>query len=208
MLVATRNAGKAAELRLPLEALGYRVVDLAGVGVAPSAAEDLIEVHDSFEENAVAKAQYYADASGGLPTIADDSGLVVEALGGEPGVRSRRWSGVDGPEAVVAAANNAKLLERLSPAGTPRDARFVCAVAWIADAERIVARGECKGRIAPAPRGQHGFGYDPLFEAADLDWRTFAEAPAAEKRAVSHRGRAVAALVHRLAMRAAEPGTG
>lgn len=197
LLVATRNAGKYAELRAPLEVLGYRVLDLSAAGVQPSADEDTIEVYDTFEENAVAKARHYRDASGGLPTIADDSGLVVDALGGAPGVRSRRWAGASGPESDVTAANNAKLL--LSLAGdVSRGARFVCAVAYVTGAETAVVRGEAAGRIATALRGTHGFGYDPLFECADLGWRTFAEASAEEKARVSHRGRALAQLYQRL----------
>ncbi len=203
VLVATRNAGKYAELRAPLEALGLRVMDLDGAGVRPSPDEDAIEVHDSFEANASAKARFYWAASGSVPTIADDSGLVVDALGGEPGVRSRRWSGVAGPEFEVSAANNAKLLRELR-AGMPRDAQFVCAVAFVDGQNVVVERGETRGRIAMAPRGEFGFGYDPLFEAADLDWRTFGEATAAEKDRVSHRARALARLYRRLG----EPGAG
>ncbi len=197
VLVATRSAGKFAELRAPLEALGFHVMDLDAAGVRPSPDEDAIEVHDSFEANASAKAHFYAAASGGVPTIADDSGLVVDALGGEPGVRSRRWSGVTGPEPAVSAANNEKLLRELKD-GMPRDARFVCAVAYVDAPNVVVERGETRGRIALMPRGEFGFGYDPLFEAADLGWRTFGEATAVEKDRVSHRARALARLYRQL----------
>lgn len=196
LLVATRNAGKYAELRVPFEKLGYRVLDLQAAGVAPSAAEEAIEVHDTFEDNATAKARFYHAASG-LPTVADDSGLVVDALGGAPGVHSRRWAGVRGPEVAVTAANNAKLLASLV-AGSPRVAHFVCVIAYVSGADQIVVRGEVAGRIASAPRGTHGFGYDPLFECAELGWRTFGEANEAEKASVSHRGRALARLLAHL----------
>lgn len=208
LLVATRNAGKYAELRAPLEALGYRVLDLAGAGVAPSVDEEAIEVHDTFEENAVAKARFYHAASSGLPAVADDSGLVVEALGGAPGVHSRRWAGARGSEAEVTSANNAKLQAALKP-GAARDARFVCVVAYVSGAGAVAVRGEVAGRIAEVPRGTHGFGYDPLFECADLGWRTFGEATADEKARVSHRGRALAGLyAHLRAGRDAPSGTG
>ena len=206
LLVATRNEGKLAELRPPIEALGYDVIDLRAAGVAPSPEEDEIEVHATFEQNALAKARYYEAASGGLPTLADDSGLAVDALGGAPGVLSRRWAGATGPEAVVSAANNAKLLQLMT--GVPsRAARFVCAIAYSAGSDSVVAVGEAHGRIAHAHRGSAGFGYDSLFEAEALGWRTYAEATEAEKAAVSHRGRALEAIVRRLgALGAARTG--
>ncbi len=198
LLVATRNAGKHAELRPPLEALGYRVLDLDAAGVPRSADEDAVEAYETFEENALAKARFYEAASGGLPTLADDSGLAVEALGGAPGVRSRRWAGATGSEAEVDAANNRALLHALAGADS-RAARFVCAVAYSDGAQALVALGEARGRIASAPRGALGFGYDPLFESEDLGWRTFAEVASAEKAAVSHRARALAAMYQLLA---------
>jgi XTP/dITP diphosphohydrolase len=193
LLVATRNRGKAAELQPALRALGYGVTDLGSLGIEPTPAEDAVEIYETFEQNALAKARYYARVSGGLATVADDSGLAVDALDGEPGVRSRRWSGVEGPDEAVVAANNALLLQRLATAPTRR-AVFVCAIAFVAGPAEVVVRGEAPGRIAHAPRGSHGFGYDPLFEAQELDWRTFAEASAVEKERVSHRGRAISAL--------------
>ena len=197
VLLATRNAGKHAELRAALAELGCELVDLDGAGVAPSAADDAVESFDSFEANAVAKARHYSAASGGLPTIADDSGLAVDSLGGAPGVFSRRWSGVTGSDADVSRANNLKLLGELAN-GRARDARFVCAIAYADGPETVVVRGEVVGRIAHAPRGARGFGYDPLFECPALAWRTFAEVRGEEKARVSHRGRAVAALVQAL----------
>jgi XTP/dITP diphosphohydrolase len=207
LLVATRNAGKRDELHAALAPLGYRLVDLNDAGVAPSPREDTIEAFSSFEENAAAKARYYAAASGGLPTIADDSGLSVDALGGAPGVFSRRWAGAAGPDAEVFRANNAKLLGELA-GGQPRGARFICALALADGPNVLVTRGEVIGRIAHTPRGAGGFGYDPLFECEALGWRTFAEASADEKARVSHRGRAVAALVAALSSRIAARPTG
>jgi XTP/dITP diphosphohydrolase len=197
LLVATRNAGKARELSAVLSPLGYRAIDLDAAGVPREPAEDAVEVHDSFAANALAKARFYAAASGGLPTLADDSGLEVAALGGAPGVRSRRWSGVEGSDAVVSTANNTRLLELLRGV-EDRSARFVCALALVRGGEHVVVLGETAGRIASEPRGAHGFGYDPLFESAELGWRTFAEATVLEKTAVSHRGRALAELQRRV----------
>jgi XTP/dITP diphosphohydrolase len=202
LLVATRNAGKRAELHVALAPLGYHLVDLNDVGVDPSPLEDAVEAFSSFEENAVAKARYYSAASGGLATIADDSGLSVDALGGAPGVFSRRWAGAAGSDAQVARANNAKLLGELAD-GRARDARFVCAVALADGPDVVVARGEVLGRIAHTPRGARGFGYDPLFECGALGWRTFAEVSAEEKAAVSHRGRALTTLAAALSARTA-----
>jgi XTP/dITP diphosphohydrolase len=206
VLLATRSRGKAAELRAALGALGWRVTDLVDARIEPSPQEDAVEAFDTFEANALAKARFFAAAAGGLPTIADDSGLEVDALGGGPGVRSRRWAGVEGPEGDVTRANNVRLLEVL--AGAPsRTARFVCAIAFVSADATIVERGETHGRIATVARGDEGFGYDPLFESADLGWRTFGEAARAEKATVSHRGRAIARLAQRLAA-LGTPGAG
>ena len=194
VVVATRNPGKVREL-LPLFAgAGWQARTLDEVGVAPTGDEDAVEVHATFEQNALAKARYYHRACG-LPVVADDSGLVVAALGGEPGVRSKRWSGrTDLEGAALDAANNAQLLQRLEGVDDRR-ARFVCAAAWV-DAQREVVRlGECAGRIARAPTaGGHGFGYDPLFVSDELG-ASFAEVGREEKSRVSHRARAFRALV-------------
>jgi XTP/dITP diphosphohydrolase len=196
LLVATRNAGKLAELRAMFGALGVEVVDLDQAGVPPSAEEDGIEDADSFEGNALAKARWYRMASGGLATVADDSGLEVLALGGAPGIQSRRWAGASGSAGDVDAANNARLLRELD-GRADRTARFVCAVAWIDDVRELVVRGETQGRVADAPSGTGGFGYDPLFVSDDLG-RSFGEATREEKAAVSHRARALRALVSAL----------
>ena len=194
VLVATRNAGKLREL-LPLFAaagLAPRTLDEAGIAEEPG--EDALEVAETFEGNALAKARHFHRRSG-IATIADDSGLAVDALGGAPGVRSRRWSGrsdLHGP--ALDAANNALLLERLSGVGDRR-ARFVCAAAWVDGEREVVRRGECTGRIAHAPAaGPHGFGYDPLFVSDELG-ATFAEVDREAKSRVSHRARAFGALL-------------
>jgi XTP/dITP diphosphohydrolase len=129
-----------------------------------------------------------------VDVVADDSGLVVESLGGEPGVRSKRWSGradLDGHE--LDAANNALLMRRMRGAADRR-ARFVCAAAWSGVAGETVTRGEVRGRLLAQPSGTHGFGYDPYFFADELGM-TLADATTEQKRAVSHRGRAFDALM-------------
>jgi XTP/dITP diphosphohydrolase len=173
-------------------AIGAEVLDLdeAAIPVAPE--EDDIEAFDSFEANALAKARHFHRLSGGLPTVADDSGLEVLALGGAPGVRSKRYAAVTDGRGQV-AANNLKLLAALEGA-VDRRARFVCAVALVADGREVVVRGTTEGRIGDHPRGSGGFGYDPLFQSDDLGV-TLAEASAEEKARVGHRGRAFHALV-------------
>ena len=194
VVVATRNAGKLRELLPLLERAGLEAVTLVEAGVEPDPAEEGIESADTFEENALAKARYF-HARTGMPAIADDSGLSVDALGGAPGVRSRRWSGrldLEGP--ALDAANNALLLERLGGV-TDRGARFVCAAAFADGAREVVRVGECAGQIAHAPAaGAHGFGYDPLFVSTELG-ASFAEVDREAKSRVSHRARAFGALL-------------
>lgn len=197
IVVATRNEGKLAELRLLVAPLGYEAVDLGAAGIAPSPAEDAIEVHATFAENARAKARYYGALADGLPVVADDSGLEVSALGGAPGVRSRRYAGAVGEAAAVDAANNARLLEALAGVGDRR-ARFVCAVCFREGAREVTVEGTTDGRIVERPVGEAGFGYDPLFLSDELGV-TFAQASREAKAAVSHRGRALAALAAALA---------
>ena len=194
ILLGTRSAGKLREMRPLLEAAGLEVVDLVTAGIRESHHEDALEVFDTFEANALAKARYFADRSA-IPTIADDSGLEVFALGGRPGVRSKRYSGrSDLHGAALDEANNA-LLQRELAGHADRRARFVCAAALVhPGGAELVRRGETAGRITLTPRGNGGFGYDPYFEAAELG-RTFAEASIAEKERISHRGRALRALL-------------
>ncbi|MFL5578081.1 MAG: RdgB/HAM1 family non-canonical purine NTP pyrophosphatase [Gemmatimonadaceae bacterium] len=197
LLLATRSLGKLAELRPLLAPLGYDVVDLEEAGIAESPAEEELERFETFEENALAKARYFHALSGGVPVLSDDSGLVVDALSGEPGVRSKRWSGrSDLSGRSLDAANNAMLLRRLDRV-TDRSARYVCVAAFVGSRGEVVRRGETEGRILSAPRGEEGFGYDPLFESAELG-RTFGELTREEKARISHRGRAVRALIAEL----------
>lgn len=194
LLLATRSAAKARELRPLFEQAGYTVVDLEEFGLPEEPEEADLEHFATFEENALAKARYFYEISGGVATVADDSGLEVAALAGAPGVRSKRYSGrSDLTGTALDAANNAALMTALDGAADRR-ARYVCAAAYVAHALQEVRRGETEGRILSAPRGGGGFGYDPYFESMELG-RTFAEVAAGEKVAVSHRGRAVRALL-------------
>lgn len=199
LLIATRSHGKLRELRELFGQAGISIMDLEEAGIAPSLAEEELETADTFEENALAKARYFARLSGG-PVVADDSGLEVEALGGRPGVRSKRWSGRnDLSGEALDEANNRLLLEELS-GKTNRRARYVCVAAFVDGAEEETFRGTSSGVILAAPRGSGGFGYDPYFLSDELGV-TFAEASVREKEGVSHRGRAFKALVGSLRAR-------
>ncbi|HKT07271.1 MAG TPA: RdgB/HAM1 family non-canonical purine NTP pyrophosphatase [Gemmatimonadaceae bacterium] len=201
LLLATRSLGKLHELRPMLAALGVETISLDDAGVAERPdAEEQLEHFETFEDNALAKARYFFERAGRRPTVADDSGLEVIALGGRPGVRTKRWSGrMDLSGRALDAANNAKMLSELAGVAD-RQARYVCVAAYIdADGERVF-RGESTGRMLEAPRGTGGFGYDPLFLSDDLGV-TFAEATLEQKERVSHRGRAFAQLAGWLATR-------
>jgi XTP/dITP diphosphohydrolase len=198
ILIATRSEGKLRELVPMLAPLGSRLLTLNDAGIAADPGEDAIECYETFEENALAKARWF-HARSGLPCIADDSGLAVDALDGRPGVHSKRWSGRDDLSgAALDAANNALLMAELANAerhGRPgRSARFVCAGAWVDGEREIVRRGETLGFIVDEPRGTEGFGYDAHFWSPELG-RTFGEAPHDAKAEVSHRGRAMHALL-------------
>ncbi len=199
LLFASRSTGKQAEVKRALEAAGHEVVFPDDVGVPEEFTEGTLEMADSFEANARAKAEYFAKRTG-LPTIADDSGLEVLMLGGAPGVKSKRWAGATGTPAVVDAANNAELLRRLQGAPAPkRSARYRCVMVYLKTFTTVplVASGEAAGRILEAPEGTNGFGYDPLFWSADLG-KSFGMASAEEKDRVSHRGRALQELIKAL----------
>jgi XTP/dITP diphosphohydrolase len=187
LLVATRNEGKLRELRALLEGTGLHLETLAS---HPEAA-DVRESGATFDENARIKASAAARATK-LWTIADDSGLEVEALGRAPGVRSARYAGVHGDD----AANVAKLLRELE-GRTDRRARFVCAMALARPDGEIVAtaHGVCEGSITTAPRGKSGFGYDPVFVPLVFPDQTMAELDRHDKNAVSHRGQALRAFL-------------
>jgi XTP/dITP diphosphohydrolase len=193
LLVATRNPGKLAELRRLLDAervAGVRALGLADVPEFPEEPE----TGATFAENALAKARDATKATG-LAAVADDSGLAVDALGGMPGVLSARWSGRHGDD----RANLELVLGQLAdvPDGR-RGAAFVCAAALVVPGGReVVVHGEWTGRLARAPRGTGGFGYDPVF-VPDGETRTSAELTPQEKDALSHRGRAMRALLPHL----------
>jgi XTP/dITP diphosphohydrolase len=186
-VLATANPDKAAEIVAVLRDAGAP----AELTPRPPDVAEVEETGATLEENARLKAKALCAATG-LPAIADDTGLEVDALGGAPGVYSARFAGPD----ATYADNVARLLERLAGV-EPRNrtARFsTVAVAHWPDGREVAAIGEVDGTIAEAPRGSQGFGYDPVFVPAEGDGRTFAEMAAAEKHALSHRGRAFRTL--------------
>lgn len=191
---ASRSADKLREVRqIVTPASGVRVRDLDELGVTPHADEDSIELFDTFAENALAKARYYGKRAG-LLAMADDSGLCVEALGGAPGVYSRRFAGrTDLRGRDLDRANNERLLQLLSDrAGDGREAQYRCAVALFDPAcgASAVVEGRCPGRILSAPRGDGGFGYDPLFQPDGFD-TSFGEVAPGDKNRISHRAQAI-----------------
>jgi len=190
LLVATTNRGKAREIAAAFSSFPVRVLSLSEAGISLPCPEKGL----TFEANAREKAEFYSRRSGCL-TLAEDSGLEIEALGGKPGIYSARFSG----PASTDARNVAKVLRLL--AAFPRNrrrARFVCTMALARDGRVLeVVRGTVRGTIAPEPRGKNGFGYDPIFYYHPYR-RTFAEVFPAEKNSVSHRGRALAAMIRRL----------
>jgi XTP/dITP diphosphohydrolase len=187
-VLASGNEGKLREFRALFSGTGLSIRSQAEFGVEPPAEEGT-----TFVENALAKARHAARLTG-LPAIADDSGLVVDALDGAPGVRSARFAG----DEADSAANTALLLARLGNIPEPdRRACFHCVIVAItdpADAAPVIGHGVWQGWIAAAPRGTDGFGYDPVFVDAELGL-TAAELPLAEKNRISHRARALAALL-------------
>ncbi len=186
LLVGTQNPGKQREYRDLLAALPVQWVGPSELGLA---ALDVIEDGQSFEENARLKAQAYAHAAG-IPALADDSGLVVDALNGAPGIFSARYAG---PGASDADRYQKLLWEMRDVADDRRTARFMCVVALaLPDGRWYTAEGALEGTIGYAPKGDEGFGYDPVFVLPD--GRHLAELPPAEKHAISHRGRALKAF--------------
>jgi XTP/dITP diphosphohydrolase len=187
LLVATNNKGKVAELLRMFDLDGLELLTPTEAGLP--ADFDVEETGETFEENAVLKATAYAQASG-LPALADDSGLAVDALNGEPGVYSKRYAGENATDAVRIAF----LLDKLKfiPEGE-RTAQFVAVIALADNKGNIIAtqEGICPGKVGLEPKGNKGFGYDPIFIPDEQDGRTLAELTAAEKDAISHRGRAV-----------------
>jgi XTP/dITP diphosphohydrolase len=191
LVFATRNAHKLVEVRAMLAEGGrFGALDLVDLDAAGVVGEPP-ETGDTFVDNALEKARW-VHARTGLACLADDSGLEVDALGGLPGVHSKRFS----PEAT-SEANNALLLARLGGCADRR-ARFRCVLVVVGNGPDLVVDGACEGSIARAPRGAEGFGYDPLFLPDEAPGRTLAELSMAEKNAISHRGRAMAALARAL----------
>jgi XTP/dITP diphosphohydrolase len=210
LLLATRSQGKLSELAPLAAAHGWQVETLARAGVPERSEEDGLEVAETFAGNAFAKARYFAARTGRL-VLAEDSGVEVVALGGAPGVRSKRWGADGGAWGAMAAsavtgdgvdaANVQRLLAELARVGADapalRRARFVC-VAVAALGERVwQAEGEAPGLILPAPKGSRGFGYDPVFWSTELG-ACFGEVSQEAKNRVSHRARAVSAVLEAL----------
>lgn len=192
LVLATGNAGKLKELQALLDGLGLDIVTQKSLGVT-----DADETGLSFVENALLKARHAARATG-LPALADDSGLCVDVLGGAPGIYSARYSG----EGATDERNNRKLLETLAPlrGQGPLTARFVCVLALVRHADDplpLLCQAEWEGEILDAPRGEQGFGYDPLFWVPS-EGMSSAELPRERKNAISHRGQALQLLKARI----------
>jgi XTP/dITP diphosphohydrolase len=196
LVVATRSQHKMGEIREILAPVpSLELLDLDEAGVAYSPEEEDLEPYETFEENAASKAEYFRERTG-LPTVADDSGLEVDALEGAPGVRTKRFAPGDDLEGEARdQANNAHLLSKLD--GEPpenRGARYVCVAALSWDGSSVdTYRGEAPGVVLDKPRGGGGFGYDPII-LDEESGKSFAELTAEEKNARSHRGRAFRAL--------------
>jgi len=184
LIVATHNPDKVKEFQ--------RILSPLSVSVETAELEEVEETGRSFEENAFLKAEAACRITG-LPAVADDSGIAIDALNGEPGIYSARYAG----EGASSSDRNQKLLHALQNVPVEkRGARFVCAICCVfPNGDRITARGECTGTIAFAPRGESGFGYDPLFLVGD---RSFGELTAREKDRISHRGRALRDFAEKL----------
>lgn len=193
VVVATGNAHKVTEIEAILAPVmpGTSFYALGELGDFP----EPVENGDSFTENAIIKAQAACEQTG-LPAVADDSGLVVDALSGEPGIMSARWAGVHGDD----ARNNAKLMREMEGVSDEdRTARFHSSVVLIyPEGSVLTGEGDCEGMIGREPKGENGFGYDPLFWPAETPGRTMAELEPAEKNAISHRGYALADLARQL----------
>ncbi len=188
LVLASGNPGKLREIRALLAPAGVEIVVQDALGIAEAA-----EPHETFLENALAKARHASRASG-LPALADDSGLCVEALGGAPGVHSAYYAGREGSREERDARNNDKLRGAL---GDDRRAYYCCVMVLVrspADPRPLLAEGLWQGEIARAPRGRNGFGYDPLFHVPSLQ-QTAAELDPALKNRISHRGLALQRLL-------------
>jgi XTP/dITP diphosphohydrolase len=191
VLLATRNPHKLREVREILSGTDFTVISIDELEGIP----EIVEDGDTFEANADKKARTLAKLTGRV-AVADDSGIAVDALGGEPGIYSARWAGVSGAGADL--ANNAQLIERLQGvAAADRTARYHCAIAIVtSDGRARYSHATCEGAIVDEPRGEGGFGYDPHFAVAgDAAGRRMAELSPDEKNAISHRGKALRELL-------------
>ncbi len=189
LIIASGNPGKIREITRLLEPLGVEFVPQGALGITEAE-----EPHDTFIENALAKARHAARIAG-LPALADDSGLCVDALGGAPGVQSARYAG----EPASDARNSEKLLTALADV-SDRRAHYCCVIVLMrhgGDPQPVITEGEWHGEILRAPRGDGGFGYDPLFLVPELGL-TGAELPLDRKNSMSHRGRALSQLLERM----------
>jgi len=195
IVLASSNAGKLTELQQLLQPLGAQLISQAALDI-----EDAEETGLTFIENAIIKARHASEQSG-LPAIADDSGLAVDALGGAPGIYSARYAGVDGGREQRDQANNRKLLTQLqSVPDAQRSAQFHCVLVYLrhtADPVPVVCHGRWHGRILHTPAGEGGFGYDPLFYVPDLQCSS-AQLSAAQKNQISHRAQAMQMLLQQL----------
>lgn len=186
IIFATGNENKMVEVRMILADCGYEIVSMKQAGIDI----EIVEDGSTFEENATSKATVISKQkeAEGCIVLADDSGLEVDYMNGEPGIYSARWEGVDTPYSV----KNQKIIERLD--GVPdeqRTARFVCAIAAVfPDGSVVTRRGTIEGRIAYEPAGENGFGYDPIFYVPELG-KTTAQIAPEDKNKISHRGRAL-----------------
>ena len=211
VVLATRSTGKIRELRALLTAAGFDSETLDDLSLAEDPREEGIEAFDTFEENAEAKARWFSALLPGRLVLAEDSGLEVDALGGAPGVQSKRWAQSSASGAALDDANNRALLDALRAydaesarsaryrgaryrSARSRSARYRCVAVLLDGGRRWCGEGRAEGVITTAPRGSGGFGYDPWFKSRELG-RTFAEVSSEEKSRVSHRARAVAAVL-------------
>lgn len=189
LIIATNNKNKVKEIKEILSGHFSDILSMAEAGIAI----DIVEDGATFIENALIKAKAIRALKPDFAVLADDSGLCVDALGGEPGIRSARYSG----EGANDQKNNELLLKNMQGVKN-RNAKFMCAIALIlADGTQIVSQGESLGEIMHEAKGENGFGYDPLFFSYDLN-KPFAQASSEEKNSVSHRGRALASLLDKL----------
>ena len=190
VVLATRNQGKIREFQKRFSEIGWEVIPIADIADIPEPEE----TGTTFRENALQKARYYAEAVN-LPVLSDDSGIIADVLGNEPGVYSARYAGVHGND----EANNQKLVEVLRPyRGEARRGHSMCVIAVVwPDGREITAEGRCNGIIRDFYKGTGGFGYDPLFYLPEFG-KTMAELSMEEKNKISHRGKAVDAMLKKL----------